>query len=472
LVMAAEDAVERRERVRLWLMLIAGTAVATLEAWFVATRLRTPPKYAADAHFWVGAFFWAVVWVGMSVSGGAVAAWLAGLLVRGSSAVSADRVWRAAAVGWALLPCLTVMAVRGSWWVLPAVTVAAAATVFRMRPLFHTAGEKMPRATVADTVMSSLSGLPPMGGPPMRSLLVAICAQLCLLFAAGSAMGRAGVALAAAVALLIAGWTAWDGRWARRWRSDRVAMPLGALAVVLLMLVLTQWMGGGGGTSAVAAGSGTGGGPRAGDLAAGQSGTDYAGVILWPPHKKKVEIAPPRPKTALLGQSVGRKPLVIPFDGPYWYFKAPMTEPGAKAHVTVGESTKANVRSTNWMPLRMEAHQNLGLPIDLDCCREIDMKVTNADNRAGRIDIALVLTDSASPGGRRLMLDDEPVVSSLGAGAAALDRAPVTETLRFVIPKTTRLLRFDEIDVIVQPSVERAKLGSRVAVEEFELVPR
>ena len=42
------------------------------------------------------------------------------------------------------------------------------------------------------------------------------------------------------------------------------------------------------------------------------------------------------------------------------------------------------------MPLRMEAHQNLGLPIDLDCCREIDMKVTNADNQAGvEIDIAL-----------------------------------------------------------------------------------
>ena len=174
----------------------------------------------------------------------------------------------------------------------------------------------------------------------------------------------------------------------------------------------------------------------------------------------------------MLGSGVKAKPLIIPFDGPYWYFKAPMTGPGPKAHVTFGEPTKANVRSTNWMPLRMEAHQNLGLPIDLDCCREIDMKVTNADNRAGRIDIALVLTDAASPGRKQMMLGDEPVVSSIGVRTTTQDRAPVTETLRFAIPKAAGLRRFDEIDVIVQPSVERAKLGSRVAVEEFELVPK
>ena len=37
----------------------------------------------------------------MTVSGGAVTAWAAGLLVR---AGTRDRVWKAAAAGWALLP--------------------------------------------------------------------------------------------------------------------------------------------------------------------------------------------------------------------------------------------------------------------------------------------------------------------------------------------------------------------------------
>ena len=34
--------------------------------------------------FWIGGLFWAAVWVGMSVSGGAVNAWIAGLLVGGT----------------------------------------------------------------------------------------------------------------------------------------------------------------------------------------------------------------------------------------------------------------------------------------------------------------------------------------------------------------------------------------------------
>jgi hypothetical protein len=241
---------------------------------------------------------------------------------------------------------------------------------------------------------------------------------------------------------------------------------------VLLMLVLTRWMGGGGGMSSVAAGSKAGGGPQMRDPMAGKGGVDYVGVILWPPKKKKPEIVPPQPKAPMAGNGVKAKPLIIPFDGPYWYFKAPAAGPGANAHVTFGEPTKANVRSTNWMPLRMEAHQNLGLPIDLDCCREIDMKVTNADNRAGRIDIALVLTDTSSRKGRQVMLGDEPVLSSMEATGTPKDKQPVTETLRFAIPRAVAQGRFDEIDVIVQPSVERAKLGSRIAVDEFELVPR
>ena len=301
--------------------------------------------------------------------------------------------------------------------------LAAAATVIRSRPLFHTAGEQRPAAIAVNGVLHSLDGLPPTGAPPARSVLVAISAQLCLVFVVIGAMGLAGVALAAAVAVLIVGWTAWDGRWARRWAGNRVAGLLGGLAVVLLMLVLTQWMSGGG-TSALAAGSQAGGGPQLRDPMAGRGGVDYVGVILWPPPKKKVDIVPPRPNAPVLGHGVGAKPLIIPFDGPYWYFKAPQSGPGPRAHETFGEPTKADVRSTNWMPLRMEAHQNLGLPIDLDCCREIDMKVTNADNRPGRIDVALVLTDTASPGRKQMMLGDAPVLSSLATRVAILNRAP------------------------------------------------
>jgi hypothetical protein len=464
--MAAEDALDRRERVRLWLMLAAGSAMAATEAWLAGERMRLPGRHSP-----AGAFVWAVVWVVTSVSAGAVAAWGAGLLVRGRQTVSAERVWRGAAVAWAFLPCLVVMARRGSWWALPVAGVAAMAAAFRLRPLFR--GEESAESRVDFGAMRSLDGLPPIGAPPVRSFLVAACAQACVLFAARGELVRASAALAACVAMLIAWWTRWDGRWARRWAGDTRALELGGSAVLLMMLLTTAWMGGGGGMSKAAAGSKTGGGPAQADAAKGkQSGVDFVGVVLWPPPKKKVDLVPPQPKAPVLGHGIGARPLIIPFDGPYWFFKAPMTGPGPKAHVTFGEPTKANVRSTDWMPLRMEAHQNLGLPIDLDCCREIDVRVTNADNRPGRIDIALVMTNTESMGGKQLMLGDEPVVSSLSGRASGLDRQPVTETLKFAIPKTAGLRRFDEIDVIIQPSVERAKLGSRVAIEEFQLIPR
>ena len=454
-------------------MLAAGTLTAAAEAWFVATRLRTPPRHAWGSGFWIGGMFWAAVWVGMSVSGGAVTAWLTGLLVSGKKAVSVDTVWKAAAAGWALLPCLMVMAVRESWWVLPVAALATGATVFRVRPLLHAAGEERRQVIAAGGVMRSLEGLPPMGAPPLRSLLVAISTQLCLLFVVRGAVARAGVALAVAVALLIAGWTAWDGRGARWWAGDRTAVRVCGVAVALLMLVLTQWMGAGGtGMQTAAAGGRAGGATPARGPQTNQSGSDWVGIILWPPPKKKVDVVPPRPNTPLLGHGAGSKPLIIPFDGPYWYFKAPLTDPGPKAHVMFGKSTEAKVRSTNWMPLRMEAHQNLGLPIDLDCCREIDVTVTNADNGAGRIDVALVLTDTDSPGRRAMNLGDQPVVSS----ESAHGKEPVTETLKFTIPPSHSgvgpVRRFNEINVVIQPPAERARMGSRIAVEQFELVPR
>ena len=66
-----------------------------------------------------------------------------------------------------------------------------------------------------------------------------------------------------------------------------------------------------------------------------------------------------------------------------------------------------NVRSTDWLPLMMEAHQLLSSSIDLKCCREIDVSITNADNRPGRIELGVVLTDSRQTGEAFAVSGDE-----------------------------------------------------------------
>jgi hypothetical protein len=46
----------------------------------------------------------------------------------------------------------------------------------------------------------------------------------------------------------------------------------------------------------------------------------------------------------------------------------------------------------------MEAHQNLAPSVDLSCCSEIDIAITNPDIGSGRIALGLRLTDSRSIG--------------------------------------------------------------------------
>jgi hypothetical protein len=200
----------------------------------------------------------------------------------------------------------------------------------------------------------------------------------------------------------------------------------------------------------------------------------YVGIVLWPPPAKK-QIIPPMPRPSSLEGGAAAKPLIIPFDGPYWYFKAPENKPGPRSRVARARATDVNVRSTDWAPLRMEAHQNLGMPIDLSHCSEIDVAITNADTRPGAIALALRLTDSTTPGKPSQEIGEQPIASSEIA-QIPLARAPVKETLRFPIqrsaPRSATLRQFNQIAVVFRPSAQRARAGAKVSIDSFELVPR
>ena len=461
--MAHASSTDRGRLAQLWLMLAAGTLVAAAEVWAIAPHLHQPLR-----REWPVSAIWSLLSVVFTLSGGAIAAWVAGVA---SSTKLSDvlAAIRAAAAGWAFLPVLTVLALRRSWLLFPLAALSVVTTAFRLRPLFRKAADPPPALRYA--LMRTLDGLPPMGTPPLRTFFVALSLQVCVIFLVIGKFAASAAALALCLAMLIAWWTPADGVATRRMSGDRRAVQLTAFAFALLLLALTPWIAGTGGLGVSAARSKGGGAPTHPSTShTNQAGVDYVGVILWPPPKKKLEIVPPRPDAPTLGHGIGTRTLIIPFDGPYWYFKAPLTAPGAHAHVTFGKSTEATVRSTDRMPLRMQAHMNLGMPIDLSCCREINVTVTNADNRAGRIDLALVLSDTESPTGRSVTLGDAPVLSSETMRATA--RAPITETLHFRVPPAAPIHRFDEINVILQPSAERSHFGAKIAVDQFELVPR
>jgi hypothetical protein len=198
--------------------------------------------------------------------------------------------------------------------------------------------------------------------------------------------------------------------------------------------------------------------------------TSYQGVILWPQMPRKAKVVPPPPHQQAVAAMSISKPLVIPFHGSYWYFRDPAKRPSSNAHIMHGLPTEVAIHSTDFHRLIMEAHQDLDSPIELTCCREIDLKILNADNIPGGISISLVLTDSTVRGSASQTLGSHNVKSS-EPPIFSLSRPPVKETLRFIIPAQVRIKRFDELSVVLQPSLERSLGGVKISIQEFRLLP-
>jgi hypothetical protein len=278
---------------------------------------------------------------------------------------------------------------------------------------------------------------------------------------------------------------AWKSTFVSEWRAEnkgsqlRPALRLvreGVAAVLLTTAVLLLSFQRGIYSSAMSAASAPDRSPvsrflheksRSGNFAA-LSG--YESIILWPVPQKKKLLAPTSSGTS--PQAVRMtKPLVIRFDGPYWYFRPPRQSPGSRAHVVHGTPLGVNIRSTDFVPLLMEARQSLAAAIPLACCREIQVTIENHDNIPGRIAIGVLLTDSTSIGKPTLYLDQQPVMST-EPNHFTVKSSPVQEVLRFSVPGHPRIDRFDEITVIFFPDTERAKAAAKIAIQEFELVPR
>jgi hypothetical protein len=196
----------------------------------------------------------------------------------------------------------------------------------------------------------------------------------------------------------------------------------------------------------------------------------YESIILWPAPEKKRVVAPSPSRTSLQGLRISTKPMVIPFQGAYWYFRPRGKGPGSRTHVAHGNPLTLDIRSSDFVPLVMEAHQDLGAAIPLACCREIQVTMENNDNTRGAMALGVLLTDSTSLGKPTLYLDQQPVISA-EPSHFSFKSSPALEVLRFAIPIHPRIQRFDEITVIIFPDSERARTGAKIAITQFVLLP-
>jgi hypothetical protein len=195
----------------------------------------------------------------------------------------------------------------------------------------------------------------------------------------------------------------------------------------------------------------------------------YESLILWPVPEKK-QIVPPLPEISFLAPGT-TQPLVIPFNGQYWYVQSPNKIPGPTAHQAHGTPIGDEIASINSMPLIMDAHQTLGASIRITRCREIQVEIENRDNRIGVIALAVLLTDTASPKNPTLYLGQHSIVST-ELEHFSYKSVSVFETLRFSVPASAKMRRFDEITVMMLPDIEHAFIGPKIAIKQFKLFPR
>ncbi len=196
----------------------------------------------------------------------------------------------------------------------------------------------------------------------------------------------------------------------------------------------------------------------------------YESIILWPPPETKQIVAPEPERIAPFATRIA-KPLIIRFNGPYWYFQPPGERPGPAAYEAHGNPLNVNIEANNFIPLDMEAVQNLGAPIRLSRCSEVQVEIQNRDNTAGRIELGVVLTDSSSPGKPTLSLGHLPILSS-EPDRFSFKLAPADEVLRFPVPSQAAIRKFDQITVVYFGGASHWQLGAKVAVNQFELLPR
>jgi hypothetical protein len=202
----------------------------------------------------------------------------------------------------------------------------------------------------------------------------------------------------------------------------------------------------------------------------GHSSEGYRTIVLWPVPKKEKKMMLPLLEKNTFSQNKA-KPWVIPFYGPYWYFKISGEAPGPMARTTRGDPLKVNVRSTDDAPLLMEAHQYLSDPVDLACCHEIQVVFSN-DVSLGASEVGLSLTDSHAK-------VKSKASQSLGIKSIALNTppqldggtSPIEETVTFPLPRPGTIQKFDQITVILLPHYRYSTAGRKVAIESFVMVP-
>jgi hypothetical protein len=205
----------------------------------------------------------------------------------------------------------------------------------------------------------------------------------------------------------------------------------------------------------------------------GISDKGYPGVILWPKVKATENklVAPTPLSLSKPLTPIPRTSSSLPFSGQYWMFKAPQVAPPRGSYFRRASPLGLSFSTTDQEPLSMKALQKLAHPLDLECCREIQLTISNQDRYPGTIALELLLIDTRAPGQPVQSLGTREVLSRPSLEPMELSSIPVTEVLDFPVPPNARIRQFDELQVLFHRDRFRWDRSARISLERFSLVP-
>jgi hypothetical protein len=288
------------------------------------------------------------------------------------------------------------------------------------------------------------------------SFIAAVLLQLGIASALGEESRLSALAMGIAFAPIL-----WRIRQERELRGPFGPKPTLAIALLLAIFSLTAYLPMQFGGSAEAASGDRGAGSKTNPPSPGVSvGGKYRGVILIPEEEEHTILVPPLPFMGRDPFQAHKDPIGIPFYGVYWFFQFPDKGPNEDAYRVKGSPDNVTFRSADRVPLKMEAHQNLGRLIDVSSCSRIDVTIRNADAFTGSLGLELVLVNTTLSGHPQ---------QTLGGAAVSEQRF---QTLSFKIPPSPMIQQFDELTIRFPRANYRATRSAKVAIERFFLVPR
>jgi hypothetical protein len=403
-------------------------------------------------------------------------------IVSRNGSIESDRIVAQMSVASLWLAPLVLFMRENSVWTLG---IAAVFTVVVTRSLLPVV--LRPDSSQDLSVLSLNSDNP----PPSFHFMPPISVAAALGAQTGILMVLAGYTFAGA-ALVGAGFSAWTWSWGRyapsrdrqhfsSWTLQSRRLLALALAILFTAFGLFPFLRGGGGFG--------GGSSKSAAYSAGQrplplhvttpedsaraDSEGNSGIVLFPAKQlvTKLVVPPPASESLSLTNFHNADPLVIPFDGVYWFFKTPDLQPPRTSRQAHASPETVEIRSTDRRPLSIEAHDHLGQLIDVTCCSRIQIAIRNADRYPETVSLELVLVNTSLPNRPSQSLGRMMVRSTRPWGLYE-KQSPISETLNFAIPQSRSFRRFDEMKIVFRLDRARADAGAKIAIDHFVLVPR